>query len=75
MSLKKLFGEGNTGFFLLLIHVCYWKENNLALNNEKVSMYHIFESHTETNDKNICIVYFRLFQISNNLIIFRIFRI
>lgn len=38
-------------------------------------MYHIFESHTETNDKNKCIVYFRLFQISNNLIIFRIFRI
>lgn len=38
-------------------------------------MYHIFESHTETNDKNKCIVYFRLFQISNNLIIFRYFRI
>lgn len=38
-------------------------------------MYHIFESHIETNNKNKCIVYFRLFQISNNLIIFRIFRI
>lgn len=61
MFLKKLFGEGNIGFFLLFIYVCYWKENNFVLNNEKVLMYYIFESYIEINDKNKCIVYFRLF--------------
>lgn len=49
----------------------------LHYSNEKVSMYCIFKSHIETNNKNKCIVLIRLlvFQILNILITFRILRV